>query len=104
MSMLRTQRYRLYREQQSPILASCGRATLCWKHGRRFMSEVTAKPTRANSTRQRILVAIAPSHRGLPLAASRGLELAQAAGSEILLVSVVFDSIVARGFQGAEAL
>jgi universal stress protein E len=61
-------------------------------------------PTRIDSERQRIVVAIKPSRRGLPLAAARAVELAQASDSEILLVSVVFDSIVARGLQGAEAL
>ena len=58
----------------------------------------------SRSERQRVLVAIKSQQRGLPLAATRALQFAKSVGGEILLVSVVFDLIVARGLQGAEAL
>jgi universal stress protein E len=61
-------------------------------------------PTRVDSERQRVLVAIKPWQRGLPLAATRALEFAKSVDGEIQLVSVVFDSIIAGGLQGAEAL
>ncbi len=61
-------------------------------------------PTRVDSERQRVLVAIKPWQRGLPLAAARAREFAKSVDGEILLVSVVFDSIIAGGLQGAEAL
>lgn len=53
---------------------------------------------------QRVLAAIKPIQRGLPLPALRAREYAQRGGGEILLVSVAFDSVVARGLQGAAAL
>jgi universal stress protein E len=56
------------------------------------------------SARQRVVVAIKPHQGGLPLAATRALQFAQSVDSEILLVSVVFDSIVGRGLVGAEVL
>jgi nucleotide-binding universal stress UspA family protein len=62
------------------------------------------KASRADSDRQRVMVAIKPWQRGLPLAATRALELAKSMDSEILLVSVVFDSVVSGGLQGAEEL
>lgn len=58
----------------------------------------------AHSEPQRVLAAIKPSQRGLPLAAVRARELAQGGGGEILLVSVAFDSAVAGGVEGAVAL
>ena len=57
-----------------------------------------------DSKRQRVLAAIKPTQRGLPLPATRSREFAQSIGGEILLVSVVFDSLVAGGLEGAEAL
>jgi nucleotide-binding universal stress UspA family protein len=71
---------------------------------RKERSSSDEQPTRVDSERQRVVVAIKPWQRGLPLAATRALEFAQSIDSEILLVSVVFDSIVARGLQGAHAL
>ena len=62
------------------------------------------KPTGVDSERQRVLVAIKPWQRGLPLPATRAREFARSVDGEILLVSVVFDSIVAGGLQGAEEL
>jgi universal stress protein E len=50
------------------------------------------------------MVAVKPRQRGLPLAATRALELAKSRDSEILLVSVVFDPVIDRGLPGAEAL
>ena len=54
--------------------------------------------------RPRVLAAIKSAQRGLPLPATRAREFAQSADAEILLVSVVFDSIVAGGLEGAAAL
>lgn len=52
---------------------------------------------------QRVLAAIKPSQRGLPLAALRARDFAQG-GGEILLLSVAFDTIVAGGIEGTVAL
>ena len=60
--------------------------------------------TRIDPEPQRILVAIKPASSGLPLAAVRAREVAHSVAGEILLVSVVFDSVVAGGLEGAEAL
>jgi universal stress protein E len=54
--------------------------------------------------RQRVLAAIKPTQRGLPLPALRAREFAQRIDAEVLLVSVVFDSVIARGLEGAAAL
>jgi nucleotide-binding universal stress UspA family protein len=57
----------------------------------------------ADTEPPRVLVAIKPMQRGLPLPAIRAREFARVSG-EILLLSVVFDPVVARGLQGAAAL
>ena len=57
----------------------------------------------ADTDPPRVLVAIKPMQRGLPLPAIRAREFAGVSG-EILLLSVVFDPVVARGLQGAAAL
>jgi universal stress protein E len=54
--------------------------------------------------RQRVLAAIKPTQRGLPLPALRAREFAQHVDAEILLVSVLFDSVIAGGLEGAAAL
>ncbi len=59
---------------------------------------------RIDPERQRVLVAIKPTQRGLPLPVIRARELAQGMAAEIMLVSVVFDSLVAGGLEGAAAL
>ena len=59
---------------------------------------------RSNGERQRVLTAIKPTQRGLPLQAIRACEFAQKVNAEILLVSVVFDPLVAGGLEGAAAL
>lgn len=46
---------------------------------------------------QRIVVAIKPWERGLPLAANHARQLAQSVGAEIRLVGTVFDANVAAG-------
>ena len=62
------------------------------------------KSAGADRARQRVLAAIKPWRRGLPLAATRARELAQRVDAEILLVSVVFDPLIGRGLVGAEVL
>jgi nucleotide-binding universal stress UspA family protein len=59
---------------------------------------------RIDPERQRVLAATKPAQRGLPLSAIRAREFAQMVDGEILLVSVVFDSVVAGGLEGAAAL
>lgn len=61
------------------------------------------KRARVDPWRRRVLAAIKPRQRGLPLPATRARELAQSDG-EIMLVSVVFDTHVAGGTRGAQAL
>lgn len=61
-------------------------------------------PAPAPAEPQRVLAAIKPSQRALPLAAVRAREFAQGSDGEILLVSVAFDSVVAGGLEGAVAL
>jgi universal stress protein E len=51
---------------------------------------------------RRILVAIKPWQRGLPLAATHARALAQSVGAEIKLVSTVFDAGVAASFDRDE--
>jgi nucleotide-binding universal stress UspA family protein len=58
----------------------------------------------SDSERPRVLAAIKPAQRGLPLPATRAREFAQNTDGEVLLVSVVFDSLVAGGLEGAAAL
>jgi nucleotide-binding universal stress UspA family protein len=52
---------------------------------------------------QKILVAIKPWQRGLPLAAGHGRQLAQSVGAQIQLVSAVFDAAVAAGRERGES-
>ncbi len=59
---------------------------------------------RGNGGRQRVLTAIKPTQHSLPLQATRACEFAQKVDAEILLVSVVFDRLVAGGLEGAAAL
>lgn len=59
---------------------------------------------RIDPERQRVLAAIKPTQGDLPLPAIRAGEFAQRVDGEILLVGVVFDSLVAGGFEGAVAL
>lgn len=54
--------------------------------------------------RQRVLTAVKPTQHGLPLQAMRACEFAKRVDAEMLLVSVVFDPLVAGGFEGAAAL
>jgi len=52
---------------------------------------------------QKILVAIKPWERGLPLAAAHARQLAQSVGAEIGLVATVFDAAVAAGRERGES-
>jgi nucleotide-binding universal stress UspA family protein len=52
---------------------------------------------------QKILVAIKPWQRGLPLAAGHARQLAQSVGAQIQLVSTVFDAGVAAGRERGES-
>ena len=52
---------------------------------------------------QRIVVAIKPWERGLPLAAAHARQLAKRVGAEIRLVSTVFDTSVAVGRERGDA-
>jgi len=52
---------------------------------------------------QKILVAIKPWQRGLPLAAGHARPLAQSVGAQIQLVSTVFDAAVAAGRERGES-
>ena len=52
---------------------------------------------------RRILVAIKPSQRGLPIAAGHARALAQSAGAELRLVSCVFDTAVAIGLDRTDS-
>jgi universal stress protein E len=62
-------------------------------------------PRRASSAPKlgRILVAIKPWERGLPLAGTHARQLAQALGAEIRLVSTVFDTAVAAARERGDA-
>jgi universal stress protein E len=53
---------------------------------------------------ERIVVAIKPWERGLPLAATHARQLAQRVGAEIKLVSTLFDTAVAAGRERGDAL
>jgi nucleotide-binding universal stress UspA family protein len=59
---------------------------------------------RIDRQQQRILTAIKPTQTGLPLQALRASEFARAVDAEILLVSVVYDPLIAGGLEGAAAL
>jgi universal stress protein E len=59
---------------------------------------------RIDPERERVLVAIKPTQRDLPPPAIRACEFAERVDGEILLVSVVFDPVVAGGLDGAAAL
>ncbi len=52
---------------------------------------------------QKVLVAIKPWQRGLPLAAGHARPLAQSVGAQIQLVSTVFDAAVAAGCERGES-
>jgi universal stress protein E len=51
---------------------------------------------------QRIMIAIKPWERSLPLAAQHGRQLAQAAGAEIQLLGSVFDAAIGAGCERGE--
>jgi len=57
----------------------------------------------SNASISRILVAIKPWQRGLPIAAGHARALAKQAGAELRLVSCVFDSTIALGLERGEA-
>lgn len=52
----------------------------------------------------RVVVAVKPWERGLPLAANHARQLAQTVGAEIRLVSTVFDAAAAAGRERGDAL
>jgi len=51
---------------------------------------------------QKIMVAIKPWQRGLPLAAGHGRQLAQSVGAQIQLLGTVFDAGIAAGREGGK--
>ncbi|HET8699336.1 MAG TPA: universal stress protein [Gammaproteobacteria bacterium] len=72
----------------------------------RYREEAATQPCAARPFDKRdcVLVALEPSAAGWPLTVQRGLEVASSIGGDIVLVSVVFDPVIAGGLVGAEDL